>query len=59
MIEIKINGELVKELLEKHFDKKLKVTAVCVNNDQEVIKDSKDLDLYLEEIKEGDDDVKS
>ena len=48
--EIKISGELIKNLLEKHFNKKLKVTLVELNNDFESVKNINDFNIFLEEI---------
>ena len=48
--EININGTMIKDILEKHFKRKLKITAVELNDDMEVLHNQDNLILTLEGV---------
>lgn len=49
MTEIKITGDMLKDIIEKHYNKKLDISLVYVNGDLEEVHAPEDFEVYLEE----------
>lgn len=49
MTEIKITGQMLKDIIEKVYNKKLDIVLVELNNDSEIVKDLSKFNIIMED----------